>query len=96
VNVLETAQDLIQKIADVLVADRLSFKQLVQVRLHETLHNVDVFHLIYRGRTYDVLYVDYILVSKSGQNFYFAECALTIRLVLEWRYLFNGNTRLSE
>ena len=59
-NVLESAQYLVQKVADVLITDRLCLQQLVQVRLHETLHNVDIFHLIDIWRSNDVLDIDYL------------------------------------
>ena len=66
VNVLQTAQNLIQKVADMLVANRLSLKELVQVGLHEALHNVHVLHLIDSGRSYHVLYVDDVFVFEAS------------------------------
>ena len=57
VNIFESPQYLIQKVAHMLVADRLCFQQLVQIGLHQTLHNVDIFHLINIGRPNYVLYV---------------------------------------
>ena len=66
VNVLESTQYLVQKIANVLVADRLRLEELVQVGFHETLHNVDILHLIDIGRSDDVLNIDYL---KTGDDF---------------------------
>jgi len=40
VNVLEASQDLVEEIADVVVAQPLGLQQLVQVRLHQGLHDV--------------------------------------------------------
>lgn len=40
VNVLEASQDLVEEVADVVVAQSLAFQQLVQIRLHQSLHDV--------------------------------------------------------
>lgn len=40
VDVLETSQDLVEEVADVVVAQVLGLQQLVQVRLHQVLHDV--------------------------------------------------------
>ena len=40
VDVLEASQDLVEEIADVVVAQPLSLQQLVQVRLHQSLNDV--------------------------------------------------------
>lgn len=39
-NVLEASQDLVEEIADVVVAQLLALQQLVQIRLHQSLHDV--------------------------------------------------------
>ena len=39
-NVLEASQDLVEEVADVVVAQPLALQQLVQVRLHQGLHDV--------------------------------------------------------
>lgn len=59
-NVLEATQDLIQKVAHMLVTDRLGLEQLMQVSLHQALHNVDIFHLIDSRRSNYILNVDYL------------------------------------
>ena len=46
VNVLEAAQYLIEKIADVIIAQPLGLQQLVEVGLHQTLDDVDILHCI--------------------------------------------------
>lgn len=40
VDVLEAPQDLVQEVADVVVAQPLGLEQLVKVRLHQGLHDV--------------------------------------------------------
>jgi len=40
VNVLESAEDLVQEVADMVVAETLRLEQLVKVSLHQPLHNV--------------------------------------------------------
>lgn len=40
VNVLQASQDLVEKVADVVVAQLLGLQQLVKVRLHQSLHDV--------------------------------------------------------
>lgn len=39
-DVLQAAQDLVQEVADVIVAEVLRLQQLVQVGLHQVLHDV--------------------------------------------------------
>ena len=39
-DVLEASQDLVEEVANMIVAQVLSFEQLVQVSLHQRLHNV--------------------------------------------------------
>lgn len=40
VDVLQASQDLVEEVADVVVAQLLGLQQLVQVRLHQSLHDV--------------------------------------------------------
>lgn len=40
VDVLQASQDLVEEVADVVVAQPLGLQQLVQVRLHQSLHDV--------------------------------------------------------
>lgn len=40
VNVLQPTQDLVQKVADVIIAELLGLQQLVQVCLHQVLDDV--------------------------------------------------------
>lgn len=39
-NILEAPKDLVEEVADVVIAQLLASEQLVQVRLHQVLHNV--------------------------------------------------------
>lgn len=39
-DILEAPKDLVEEVADVVVAQLLAFEQLVQVCLHQVLHNV--------------------------------------------------------
>ena len=43
VDVLQTSEDLVEKVADVVIAQVLSLQQLVEIGLHEDLHDVGVF-----------------------------------------------------
>lgn len=40
VDVLQASQDLVEEVADVVVAQLLGLQQLVEVRLHQSLHDV--------------------------------------------------------
>ena len=64
VNVLKTPQNLVKEVADVLVTQFLGPEQLVQVRLHQGLHNVDVPQLFNGMRTKNITDVNY-LPNKS-------------------------------
>ena len=39
-NVLEPSQDLVEKVADVVIAKFLCLEQLVKISFHKSLHNV--------------------------------------------------------
>jgi hypothetical protein len=39
-DILEAPQDLVEEVADVVIAQLLAFEQLVQVCLHQVLHNI--------------------------------------------------------
>lgn len=67
-NVLEAAQDLIEKIAHMLVAYRLRLEQLVQIGLHETLHNVHILHLFDCRRSNYVLDVDDLFRWRNNEK----------------------------
>lgn len=61
-NVLEASQDLVEEVADVVVAQLLGLQQLVQVCLHQSLHDV-------AGGTYGSRRITGLKVSTdSGRN----------------------------
>ena len=53
-DVLETTQDLIDKVSYVIIAKPLVLEQLVKVGLHECLYDVDILHVLIRRGTQDV------------------------------------------
>ncbi len=61
VGVVCTSENLVEEVADVVVAQSLRLQQLEHVCLHQALHDVDVLHLVDRGRPYYVSNVDYLL-----------------------------------
>lgn len=56
VDVLEASQDLVQEVADVVVAQPLALQQLVQVRLHQGLHDVAAGTQESRRTTGDIVF----------------------------------------
>ena len=59
---------LIQEVADVVIAEPLGLQQLVQVGLHETLNDVDIFHVLLARGAQDVADVDHVLVVEPCQD----------------------------
>lgn len=62
-----------------------------RTRPHVARKRIHVFHLVYGGRTDDVVDADDVLVFEAQQDLYFAESALAVRLVLEWADLLYGH-----
>uniref|UniRef100_A0A0K8RI04 Putative mitogen-activated protein kinase n=1 Tax=Ixodes ricinus TaxID=34613 RepID=A0A0K8RI04_IXORI len=89
-NVFEAPQDLVEEVADVVVAQLLRLEQLVQVSLHQALHNVDIFHLVDCGCPDDVSDVYNIFVLKPCEDLDLPQCPLAVGLVLEWGNLLDG------
>ena len=54
VNVLEPSEDLVCEVADVVVAEVLSLQELIEVSLHQCLHNVDSLEFHQRRRPENV------------------------------------------
>lgn len=96
VNVLQAAEDLVEEVADVVIAQLLRLQQLVQVRLHEALHNVDVLHAADVGGANNVANVNDVLVLETGQDFNLSQCSLTVGLVLKGRDLLDGHLLLGD
>lgn len=65
-DVLKPAEDLVGEVADMVVAEVLRLEELVQVRLHQRLHNVDGLELFHGRRPQDVQY-RYDLVGRGSQ-----------------------------
>ena len=69
----------------------LSLQKLVKIGLHETLNDVDIFHLIHTFSSQNVPDVDHILMIESGQDFDLPQRSLAVRLVLKGRNLLDGH-----
>ena len=91
VDVLEAAQYLIEKIADVVIAQPLGLEQLVEIRLHETLDDVDVLHGVHGGRPQDVSDVNNVFMIEPGQYLDLPQGSLTVSLVFKRTDLLNCN-----
>ena len=61
----------------------LRLEQLVQICLHEALHDVDVPHGVLALGPEDVPDVDDVLVAEAGEDLDLPERALAVGLVLE-------------
>lgn len=67
VNVLKTPQDLVKEVAHMLVAQLLGLQELVQVRLHQRLHDV-AGHTHWSRQTNQKLTESHILFTLTWQN----------------------------
>ena len=65
VDVLQSSEYLIEKIANVVVAKTLSFQQLVKICLHETLDDVDITEKVNVDGTEYVTNINNILVLEG-------------------------------
>ena len=70
VDVLESAQDLIEEVARVVVAQLLSLEQLVHVRLHQTLDDVAVPRRRSHGRMVKESNQALLRLSRFKTSFY--------------------------
>lgn len=95
-NVLQSTENLIEKVANVIIAQLLRLQQFVEVRLHEALDNVDILHTTNVCRTNNVANVNDVLMLKTCQNFNLPQCSLTVRLVLKGRDLLDGHLLLGD
>ena len=66
VDVLEASQYLVEKIADVIIAQPLGLQQLVEVRLHQALDDVNIFHCVQARGSQDVSDINDVFMIKSG------------------------------
>ena len=93
VDVLETTEDLVEEVADVVVAQPLRLQQLVEISLHEALDDVHVLHGVQGGGAEDVPDVNDVLVVEPGQYLDLSQSSLTISLVFKWTDLLDRNLR---
>ena len=83
VDVLEAPENLIEEVADVVIAQPLRLEQLVEISLHETLDDVHVLHGVHGGGPEDVTDVNNVFMIEPGQNFYLSQGSLTVGLVFK-------------
>ena len=69
-DVLQTSEDLIEEVANVVIAESLSLEKFVEVCLHETLDDVDILHGVKRGGPENVADVDNVFMIEPRQDLY--------------------------
>lgn len=55
VDVLQTSQDLIEEVTDMVITQLLCLQQLIQIRLHQALHDVSEQMRVKEGKRNDKL-----------------------------------------
>ena len=66
VDVLQASQYLVEKVADVIIAQPLGLQQFIKVSLHKTLNYIDIFHCVLAGGSQDVSDVNDVFMIESG------------------------------
>ena len=66
VDVLESPENLIEEVADVVIAQPLRLEQLVEISLHETLDDVHVLHCVHGAGPEDVADVNNVFMIEPG------------------------------
>ena len=79
-DVLEAPENLVEKVANVVITESLGLEQLVEVSLHQALDDVDVSQQVHGDGSQDVSDVYDVLVLESVQNLDFSQCSLTVGL----------------
>ena len=69
-DVLQTSQDLVEEVANVVIAESLSLEKFVEVRLHETLDDVDILHGVQGRGPQNVPDVDNVFMIEPCQDLY--------------------------
>ena len=92
----EAPEDLVEEVVDVVIAQPLALKQLVQVRLYEVLNNINISHGFQGGCSEDVSDAYDILIAESQQDLDFPQCVLTVGLILEAADLLDGHSGLKH
>lgn len=64
-NVLETAQYLIEKVTDMVITESLGLEKFVKISFHETLDDVDILHGVQGARSEYVTNVYDIFMIES-------------------------------
>ena len=91
VDVLEAPQYLVEKVADVIIAQTLGLQQFVQVGLHQTLDDVNILHRVLAGGSQDVSDINDVFMIKSGQDLDLSQGSLTVGLVFKGADFLNGD-----
>ena len=91
VDVLEAPQYLIEEVADVVITQSLSLQELVEIRFHEALDDVDILHGVLGGGSEDVPDINDVLMIESGEDLDLSQGSLTVRLMLEGANFLDGN-----
>lgn len=79
-----------------IVAKLLGADDTVKVRLHEFLHEVDLFEFLETGRAEDIEDGDDVLVMKVPEELDLAEGAEAEHGVIEGRYTLDGDLALGR
>ena len=91
VDVLQAPQYLIEEVADVVITQSLSLQELVEIRFHEALDDVDILHGVLGGGSEDVSDINDVLMIESGEDLDLSQGSLTVRLMLEGANFLDGD-----
>ena len=86
-DVLKTAEDLIEKVTNVVITESLSLEQLVEVCLHQALDNVDILQGVNAGRSQDISDINDIFMVKPVKDLDLPQGPLAVGLMFERTYL---------
>ena len=95
VDVLEAPENLVEKVANVVITESLGLEQLVEVSLHQALDNVDITETVDVDWTEDVADIDDILVLEPVEDLDLPEGSLAVSLMLKRADLLDGYLALS-
>ena len=95
VDVLEAPENLVEKVANVVITESLGLEQLVEVSLHQALDNVDITETVDVDWTEDVADIDDILVLEPVEDLDLPEGSLAVSLMFKWADLLDGYLALS-
>lgn len=95
-DILEAPKDLVEEVANVVVAQLLAFEQLVQVCLHQVLHNIDIPHDFQGGCPQNVSNANNVLMAEAQQDLDLPQCALAVGLMLKGADFLDGHANLAR